>query len=65
LGCLGAGGVVRNHNGDWIAGFSHYEAGGDALLAELCAIQIGLDFCSLKGYAKIICECDCLEAVDL
>ena len=65
LGCLGVGGVVRNHNGDWIAGFSHYEAGGDALLAELRVIQIGLLFCSLKGYVSIICESDCLEAIDL
>ena len=65
LGCLGAGGVVRNHGGDWIAGFSHYEAGGDALLAELRAIQIGHDFSSLKGYVNIICESDCLEVVDL
>ncbi|KEH36868.1 hypothetical protein MTR_2g023410 [Medicago truncatula] len=40
FGCLGAGGVVRNHDGDWIAGFSHYEVGGDALLAELRVIQI-------------------------
>ena len=55
FGCLGAGGVVRNHDGDWITGFSHYEAGGDALLAELRAIQIGLDFCSKKGYVNIIC----------
>jgi hypothetical protein len=64
FGCLGVG-VVHNHDGDWIAGFSHYEAGGDALLAELRAIQIGLDFCSNKGYVNIICESDCLEAVDL
>jgi len=63
--CLGAGGVVRNHDGDWIAGFSHYEVGGDVLLAELCVIQIGLDFCSKKSYVKIIYESDCLEAVDL
>ena len=65
FGCLGAGGVVRNHDGEWIAGFSHYEAGGDALLAELCAIQIGLDFCIKKGYVNIICKRDCLEAVNL
>jgi len=45
---LGAGGVVRNHGGDWITGFSHYEVGGDALLDELRAIEIGLDFCSKK-----------------
>ena len=65
FGCLGVGGVVHNHNGDWIAGFSHYESRGDALLAELRAIQIGLGFCRKKGYVNIICESDCLEAIDL
>jgi len=65
LSCSSVGGVVRNHDGDWIASFSHYEAGGDALLDELRAIQIGLDFCSLKGYVNIICESDYLEAVNL
>ena len=65
FGCLGAGGVVRNHDEDWIADFFHYEAGGNALLAELRATQIGLDFCSKKGYVHIICESDCFEAVDL
>ena len=38
FGCLGAGGVVPNHDGDWIANFSHYEVGGDVLLAELRVI---------------------------
>jgi hypothetical protein len=65
FGCLGAGGVVRNHDGDWIADFSHYEIGGDVLLAELRASQICLDFCSKKGYVNNICENDCLEAVYL
>jgi len=35
------------------------------LLAELRVIQISLDFCRKKGYVNIICESDCLEAVDL
>jgi hypothetical protein len=35
------------------------------LLAELRAIQISVDFCGKKGYANIIYESDCLEAVDL
>ncbi|KEH19689.1 hypothetical protein MTR_8g466640 [Medicago truncatula] len=55
----GAGGVVRNYDRDWITEFSHYEVGGGALLAELRAIQKGLDFCSNKGYVNIICESDC------
>jgi len=45
--------------------FSHYEVVGDALLTELRAIQIGLDFCSKKGYVNISYESDCLKAVDL
>ena len=58
FGSLGAGSVVRNHNGDWITGFSHYEDGGDALLAELRVIQTGLDFCRKKTmltlYVRVI-----------
>jgi len=45
--------------------FFHYEVGGDALLAELPAIQIGLDFCSKKNYVNIICESYYLEAIDM
>jgi len=65
FGCLGVGVGVHNHDGDWITSFSHYEVGGDAFLAYLRAIQIDLDFCSKNGYVNIICESDCLEAVDL
>jgi len=36
--CLGGSDVVRNHNEDWIANFSHNEIGDDALLVVLCAI---------------------------
>ncbi|XP_024628672.1 uncharacterized protein [Medicago truncatula] len=61
----GVGGVVLNHDGDWITGFSHYEVEGDALLAELRAILICLNFCSRKGYVNIICKSDCFEVVDL
>jgi len=48
--CLDTGGVVCNHGGGWIVGFSYYEVGGDALLAELCAIQMSLDFCHKDYY---------------
>jgi hypothetical protein len=43
----------------------HYEVGGDALLAELRAIQIGIDICHNRGYTNVICESDCLEAVKI
>jgi len=38
FGCLCVGGVVRNHDGDWISCVYHYEVGGNALLAELRTI---------------------------
>ncbi|PNX88853.1 protease IV [Trifolium pratense] len=57
---LGVGGVVSNLEGDRMADFSHYEVGGDSLLAELLAIQMRLEFSR-----NIVCESDCLEAVKL
>lgn len=66
FGCLGVGGVVRNHDGDWIADFSPYEVGGDALLVDqLRVIEMCLDFCCNRGYNNIICESDSLEAVEI
>jgi predicted amidohydrolase len=62
---LGAGGILRGHDGKWIAGFTHFENGGDALFAELRAIQLGIATCYDIGYTHVICECDCLEAIDL
>jgi hypothetical protein len=62
---LGAGGVLRGHEGNWIAGFTHFGNGGDALLAELRAIQLGIATCYDLGYTHFICESDCLEAIDL
>jgi len=42
--CLGVDDVVCKHDGDYIFDFCHYEFEGDALLTELRAIQIGLNF---------------------
>jgi hypothetical protein len=58
------GGVVRNHKGDWMADFSHYEVEGDVFLVELCIIhiKIGLEFCRDKGYNNIVCVKNCFES---
>lgn len=62
---LGAGGVVRNIDGDLMFGFSHFENGGDALLAELRAMELGLELFLLRVLRRFICESDCLKAVTL
>jgi len=62
---LGAGGVLRGYDGNWITGFTHFENGGDALLAELRVIQLEISTCYDLGYTHFIYESDCLEAIDL
>lgn len=62
---IGAGGILRDHSGEWLAGFSYSQDGGDALLAELIAIHMGLELCHARGFTQIVCESDCLEAVNL
>jgi hypothetical protein len=39
---------VRNHEDDWVADISHYDVGGNVLLAELCYIQMRLDFVAAR-----------------
>jgi len=41
------------------------ENGGDALMAKLHAIQLGIATCYDLGHTSVICESDCLEAVNL
>jgi len=65
LWCLRVGVVILKHHEYWISEFSHYEVGGDALLAELRDIHIGLDLCQERGYNNINCVIDCLETVEL
>lgn len=60
---LGAGGVHRGH--DLIAGFTYFANGGDALLTELHAIQLGIGTCYDIGCTNFICESNCLKAIDL
>jgi hypothetical protein len=62
--CLGVGGVVCNHYGDWVADFSHFEIEGDVLQAKLFVIYMSLDFCHNKNH-NIIYESGCLKFVEL
>lgn len=62
---LGAGGVVRGADGNWVISFTHFKDAGDVLLAKLLAILLGINLCYNLGYKDFVCECDCLEAVSL
>nr|KYP44950.1 Putative ribonuclease H protein At1g65750 family [Cajanus cajan] len=62
---MGMGGVIRDWAGMWRGGFSHGVLHGDALRAELLALEEGLVFCWDGGFRMVTCECDCLGAVKL
>lgn len=65
ISSMGTGGVLRNHQGNWVAGFSTFEGKGDILQAELLAVKNGLTLAWQLGFRKIHCETDCLEAIQL
>ncbi|XP_019433682.1 PREDICTED: uncharacterized protein LOC109340441 [Lupinus angustifolius] len=62
---MGWGGVLRDHDGRWISGISGSGNDGCPLLAELLAIQHGLQHAWQLGYRRIDCETDYLEVVEL
>ncbi|XP_028767839.1 uncharacterized protein LOC114725488 [Neltuma alba] len=59
------GGVVRDHMGNWVVGFSHYLATSSAQEAEEWAIYRGLQLAWDCGFKKIIIESDARNIVDL
>ena len=65
-GCPGpsaAGGVLRDHNGDWLAGFTFRVGISNSLLAELWRIYHGLLLCWSRGFRRVELESDSLVAV--
>ncbi|GLT63476.1 hypothetical protein SLA2020_360390 [Shorea laevis] len=57
-GMAGAGGLLRDHFGRWIVGFSRNIGWTTSIAAELWAIRDGLEVAISKGFSKIIVETD-------
>ena len=62
LSRAGVGGIIRDHSGSWIAGFSGFVTSCDILQVEILAILHGLAFAWRIGTRNLICETDSLEA---
>ncbi|XP_029128976.1 uncharacterized protein LOC114916446 [Cajanus cajan] len=60
---MGRGGVIRDAAGRWKGGCSAGSREGDALCTELLALEEGLLLCWEEGFRHIVCELDCLGAV--
>lgn len=59
------GGLLRNHNGLWLGGFSSFIGAGSALLVELWAIFNGFKFYARKIFTDGIIESESKMAVKL
>ncbi|XP_034211169.1 uncharacterized protein LOC117624139 [Prunus dulcis] len=64
-GSIGAGGVIRDHLGNWIGGFAVNLGKGQILEAELWGLFFGLKLAITRGIMDIIVEMDSVNAVNL
>ncbi|KAL4359579.1 hypothetical protein AHAS_Ahas08G0091500 [Arachis hypogaea] len=65
LGTIGCGGILRDEEGRWIAGFSHKIGVGTAFMAELCGVKKGLEITWTMGFRKIVVEIYAGEVIKL
>ena len=56
------GSLLRNDLGDWLLGYSGVIGDENILYAELYGIWVGLTTAWEKGFRKLWCETDSLEA---
>ncbi|KAL5774170.1 hypothetical protein ACOSP7_011727 [Xanthoceras sorbifolium] len=63
-GVISAGGVIRNSEKVWLAGFAVKKGVGSVLCAEFWGILEGLTLAWNLGYLKVIVESDSRDAVD-
>ncbi|KAA3453503.1 reverse transcriptase [Gossypium australe] len=65
FGNAAAGGVVRDRDGNWILGYTHYMGSCSPLEAELWSILDGVLTLMNKGYKRVKIQTDNLEVVRL
>ena len=64
-GLIGAGGVIRDHNGNWYHGFTRNIGTGEVLQAEAWGLFSGLQIANELGINHIIVETDSANLVNL
>ncbi|OMO86542.1 reverse transcriptase [Corchorus capsularis] len=64
-GIAGAGGVIRNSAGAWLAGFATHLGTCSNVAAELHALRLGIQLAWREGYRSVLCEVDAKVILDL
>ena len=57
-GPAGAGGLIRDHNGSWICGFSQNVGFASSVLAEHWALKDGLSLVTSVGFSNVLIKLD-------
>ncbi|XP_075663469.1 uncharacterized protein LOC142633081 [Castanea sativa] len=65
LGNAGAGGLIRDHSGNWIKGYMRNIGVATSIIAEFWALRDGLLLASQLGINHLIIELDAKVIVDL
>lgn len=65
LGLAFTGGLVRNHNGEWLLRFQRLVGVTTSLAAEIRSIRDGLQLISNQGWSKVEVETDSKLVIDL
>ncbi|XP_057440347.1 uncharacterized protein LOC130732283 [Lotus japonicus] len=60
---MGSGGLVRDHQGQWVCGFHSYLAGGSVLQSEARALKLSLQLVWDRGFREVYCSVDCSELI--
>lgn len=64
LGLVGGGGIIRDKNGAWLAGFARAIGTATSVEAELWAVRDGLQLCKTMGIQALNVELDARIVVD-
>ncbi|KAL0006019.1 hypothetical protein SO802_013580 [Lithocarpus litseifolius] len=62
-GKAGGGGLIRDHQGNWVRGYARAHGNSNSSLAELWALCDGLEIAKDLGLDKLIVEMDALSIV--
>lgn len=60
-----AAGVLRNAEGEWVAGYQRFVGKGSALSAELWVLLLRLQLAHSQGHSKVVVESDCAVALQM
>ena len=64
LGNAGGGGLIRDEQGQWVAGFTRKIGKINSFMAEAWALRDGLVLCNQMKVSKVIVELDAKAVVD-